>query len=285
MKKLSLIFILTLGLFAQAQVNRFFYELSFKPKKDSAKIEKGMMVLDISPEKSLYRDYLMVSQDSIIQDAVEKIKKSGTWQDISKMVKPPKFAHKIFKNYPISEVIYSERLLRDDISYKDKLNFDWKITNESSKIGTYEVQKATTDFAGRKWTAWFSTDLPFQDGPYKFYGLPGLIVKIEDEGKNYSWVLQGNKKLTELVEETYSEKLGKQMGQGGAKLEVSRAKFEEMYDAYKKDPFASMRPQLAQMPANFKLPDGTTLSERIKQEEIRLKEFLNRNDNAIELKK
>lgn len=285
MKKLSLIFILAFGILAQAQVNRFFYELSFKPKKDSAKIEKGMMVLDISPEKSLYRDYLMVSQDSIIQDAVEKMRRSGTFHDISKMVKSPKFAHKITKIYPISEVIYGERILRDDISYKDKVNFDWKITNESSKIGAYEVQKATTDFAGRKWTAWFSTDLPFQDGPYKFYGLPGLIVKIEDEGKNYSWVLQGNKKLTELVEETYSEKIGKQMGQGGSKLEVSRAKFDEMYAAYKKDPFASMRPQLAQMPANFKLPDGTTLSERIKQEEIRLKEFLNRNDNAIELKK
>ncbi|RTZ46452.1 GLPGLI family protein [Chryseobacterium arthrosphaerae] len=36
----------------------------------------------------------------------------------------------------------------------------------------FNTQKAVCDFAGRKWTAWFTADLPIQDGPYKFYGLP-----------------------------------------------------------------------------------------------------------------
>jgi GLPGLI family protein len=78
--------------------------------------------------------------------------------------------------------------------YDDPVKFTWNIQPEKQKIGEYNTQKATTEFGGRKWTAWFSSDIPFQDGPYKFYGLPGLIVKIEDDEKNYSWMLSGNKR-------------------------------------------------------------------------------------------
>ena len=49
---------------------------------------------------------------------------------------------------------------------------------------------------GRKWTAWFTTEIPIQDGPYKFRGLPGLIVKIEDETKSHCFALNGIKNLT-----------------------------------------------------------------------------------------
>jgi GLPGLI family protein len=39
--------------------------------------------------------------------------------------------------------------------------------------------------------------MPIQDGPYKFHGLPGLILKIEDETKSHSFALKGIKSLSE----------------------------------------------------------------------------------------
>ena len=95
---------------------------------------------------------------------------------------------------------------------------------------------ATTEFGGRKWTAWFSTDLPFQDGPYKFYGLPGLIVKIEDEAKDYSWVLQANKKVSDYNEKTYMEQT---FMPNATVAELSKEKFDKTFNEYKKDPFGS----------------------------------------------
>jgi GLPGLI family protein len=72
---------------------------------------------------------------------------------------------------------------------------------EKQKIGSWEAQKATTEFAGRKWTAWFAEELPFNDGPYKFKGLPGLIVKISDETNSHSMELRGTSKFVQTEEE------------------------------------------------------------------------------------
>ena len=66
--------------------------------------------------------------------------------------------------------------------YTDSVpSIQWKFSpKESTSILGYECNKATADFAGRKYTAWFTSELPLPFGPYKFGGLPGLILKIED---------------------------------------------------------------------------------------------------------
>ena len=286
MKKalLFLVVFMALGLQAQQTANRFFYELTYAPNKDSiSKKQKTMTILDITKDKSIYRDYLMVSQDSILKLEVEAMQKSRTFKDLSKTIKQPKFAHKISKAYPSMEITYSEQILQDVVSYKEKENFNWNIGTEKKKIGTYDAQKATVEFGGRKWTAWFSSSLPFQDGPYKFYGLPGLIVQIGDDGGNYLWTLQGNKKIDNYEEQTYSESFMKKMGQGIKDLSVNRERFEIIYDAYKKDPFASMRTQISQIPAEAKMPDGTSIRDMVRDQEERLKKYLNENNNSIEI--
>lgn len=269
---------------AQETANRFFYELTYAPNKDSLdKKIKEMTILDITKDKSIYRDYLAVSQDSILKVEVEAMQKAGTFKDISKSIKQPKFSHIITKAYPSMDVSYTDYILQDKVSYKDDKTFDWKISGDKAKIGEYNAQKATTTFGGRNWIAWFTTDVPFQDGPYKFKGLPGLIVKVEDDAKNYSWELKGNKKIADFNPESYSEKLMKQFGQGKNNLEVNREKFETMYAAYKKDPFGSIRSQLAMIPADAKMPDGTSMSQMMRDAEDKLKKHLKENNNAIEL--
>jgi len=37
--------------------------------------------------------------------------------------------------------------------------------------------------------AWFTREIPIAEGPYKFYGLPGLIIKISDSRDYYSFEL------------------------------------------------------------------------------------------------
>lgn len=68
-----------------------------------------------------------------------------------------------------------------------KVKFNWKLQEGSKKILNYECKKATVEFAGRKYTAWYTNDIPISDGPYKFEGLPGLIMEISDSNNEFSF--------------------------------------------------------------------------------------------------
>ncbi len=62
-------------------------------------------------------------------------------------------------------------------------NLTWKILNETKKIGNFECSKATCNFRGRDYTAWFSISIPLPYGPWKLQGLPGLILEAYDTDK------------------------------------------------------------------------------------------------------
>lgn len=63
----------------------------------------------------------------------------------------------------------------------------WKLDEDIDTICGYECQKATCTWRGREYTAWFAPELPFQLGPWKFGGLPGLIMKIADSKNEYTF--------------------------------------------------------------------------------------------------
>ena len=275
------------GLQAQETANRFFYELTFKPKKDSAKVEKVMTILDVVKDKSIYRDYTIVAQDSILKIQIEAMQKSGVFKDISKSVTMPKFSEKIYKFYPSMKVQYVDRVANGftpmNIGYNEDLKFNWKIDAQKEKIGAYNAQKATTEYGGRKWTAWFTADIPLQDGPFKFHGLPGLIVKVTDDGNNYSWELKGNKKVENFNEIPYIETVSPG-GDGGKVVEVSRDKFEKTFGEFKKDPMATARPYFTTEVLSQKIPGSDlTIGQMVKQQEKMLNDFFNANDNPIEI--
>lgn len=278
----ALLFLVTL---ANAQsANRFFYELTFKPKKGIDSLQKTVMILDVTDKKSLYRDYLTVSQDSVLKIEVEKMQKAGVFKDLSKSFQMPKFAYKITKEYPTMKVNFSERMLNSVFGYNEEPKFNWKISNDKQKIGEYEAQKATTEFGGRKWTAWFTESIPFPDGPYKFSGLPGLIVKIEDAEKNFSWVLTANKALKEFEELSYSEKLSAQFGARNDVTIINRDKFESSFEEYKKDPFASIRAQITPEMKAMKMPgNDKTMGEMMSDQEKSIKDFYNASNNTVEI--
>lgn len=70
---------------------------------------------------------------------------------------------------------------------EEAIIFDWKITNETKKIGSFKCKKATTKFRGRNYIAWFAPEIPVSYGPWKLNGLPGLILEAYDTFKVANW--------------------------------------------------------------------------------------------------
>lgn len=104
----------------------------------------------------------------------------------------------IYKNYPSGEMTVTDAIRNDRFIYQDTLNAQlWKITDSVKTILGYECQKAECDFRGRHWTAWFSSDIPVSDGPWKLGGLPGLILEAYDVGKQFYFSIVGLEAVTQ----------------------------------------------------------------------------------------
>jgi len=99
------------------------------------------------------------------------------------------FPEDVFKGYPKpGELTSSYRLFLSAGygQYTEVLpSFKWQILSESKEILGYKCQKAQGEFRGRKYIAWFTSDIPHSDGPWKFCGLPGLILAVEDTDKYF----------------------------------------------------------------------------------------------------
>lgn len=72
----------------------------------------------------------------------------------------------------------------------DEIN-NWEIVNETDTVFNYKCQKAITTYAGRTYTAWFTMDIPINDGPWKFCNLPGLILKVSDDENLFQYLAIG----------------------------------------------------------------------------------------------
>lgn len=81
------------------------------------------------------------------------------------------------------------------------------------------------------------TGNPDSGCPYKFPGLPSLIVKIEDAGQNYLWTLEANKKLNQNIDTNKLNYLEFQMGEA---KKISKDGFAKRLNEYRKSPMGQM---------------------------------------------
>ena len=56
----------------------------------------------------------------------------------------------------------------------------WKLLKETKKIQNIDCFSAQAEYRGRVWTAWYAPSIPISSGPWKLYGLPGMILEAED---------------------------------------------------------------------------------------------------------
>lgn len=294
--KYKLLLFLLAGILANAQINRFFYDYKFIPDSNNKEdVKSEMMYLDIDKNGSNYYSRTKFVADSTSRAELEKQIKSFSGNiSVNRRENPGQVSFKVTKSYPDFKTYLFRSVSSDQYKIREDQKPEWKILSDKQKIGEYNTQKATTSFGGREWIAWFSTDIPFQDGPYKFYGLPGLIVKIEDTTGSHIMTLVGNKKVTQAVASEKEPELPQNIrvfGMGGKELEVTEDQFRKAWKDYVNDSAKNMREMMmrntdnSKMTFKVKTSDGKEISDPnqvFREMEKRTKESLAKNNNPIE---
>lgn len=184
MRKIVLLAIAGVSFWAKAQTQRFIYDLVYKKDAGTDLLSKENFHLDIDSKSTTYyqRDFFVA--DSLINNNIPFPK--GVKLNTSTIVYH-KTGDDNYEEYDLME--------NTVLKLQTQESQQWNLENESKKVKDLTLQKATTTFGGRNWTAWFAKEIPFQEGPYVFHGLPGLIIELYDDKKNYKFELVKSVKL------------------------------------------------------------------------------------------
>lgn len=161
------------------------YLFNYLANKEAGLRYKEDRVVLVAPEVTLDMSYEGIGE--IRWRNANPDKKSGD----------PTLAYRLTPSYyfyypETGRLVDTYRIFADEYKLSDRtIANDWKITADTCHIGEYACRKATLDRGGRRWTAWFTEDLPCQGAPRDFNGLPGVVLSLRDADGEVSWMFNG----------------------------------------------------------------------------------------------
>ena len=185
-------------------------------------IHRDLMVLQIGKSLSKYYSYYKFYEDSLFSAMSSEQLQNFNYGSVK--TGTPEC---VFKNYPEGKVTATENVAVDWFRIEEPaIDFGWEIGDRTKEILGYQCQEATCTFRGRDYIAWFAPEIAVSEGPWKFGGLPGLIMEVYDSRNQYHFTIAGIRKVDgqpiKFLESQY--------------IETSRAKYQKTLRRYLEDP-------------------------------------------------
>jgi GLPGLI family protein len=208
---LSLLLFLGTGLqaaFAQGFTGRAYYKSTsqFSIKMDSTKMAPEQMAqIQASLKKQMEQNYILSFNQTESTWKKEESLGSGPATASSGgavfMVASSGEGSTLYKNVT-GNYLQEQEMMGKEYLIKDKAEpFEWELSEETKKIGNYTAQKASftkivdsrqfstgmTEMENVKdtlqVTVWFTPEIPVSHGPEYYFGLPGLILEVQNQGR------------------------------------------------------------------------------------------------------
>lgn len=132
--------------------------------------------LKANSEKSLFTEKKLNISGSLLGSETNDSGKT-TLMTIYEPSKPN--AEFYFNNLSDATVFYMFNSFDELLYVNDTVSLNWEVTEETRLLNDIVCTKATTHFRGRDYEAWFAKSIPLSAGPFKFYGLTGLILLVQ----------------------------------------------------------------------------------------------------------
>lgn len=177
------------------------YELRFMPDTlERDNYDRRTTVLNLGSDGlSNYCEYSLFKTDSVKAAHLEegKIRLSMT-------NKAMRYGGRVYDNSTIvkswpekEDLLHIETIGFDGrFMYTEKKpNFGWQVDfGQTKEVAGYTCHSAKGSYAGRDYEAWFTVEIPINDGPWKFQGLPGLILEVASLDEEYAYTCMAIRK-------------------------------------------------------------------------------------------
>lgn len=233
-----------LSLGAQELTYNFIAEYELKYQADLSNPKDVFLsepfILYVGSEKSFYISTNKIARDTLIHS--ENVSTS----DLPRLMSMPKpsTSQRFIKIPKTSTLVVYDEISSSKYTYSECLQMNWNIESDTIRMANQVLKKATTHYKGRDYIAWYNENIPISDGPYKFNGLPGLIFKVYDSEKQFSFEILNYKTLPKekVVSVVYENK----------PIETTGKKFKESKYKFYKDPFPMLESEGFYYPAESK---------------------------------
>lgn len=209
------------------------YEYDVNGTSDKGALsERYNCILQIAEDESRFVDYNAYQLDSV--SAIPGIG-TETLKEYEKKEKAatPYFDRTIRYN-PATGMLTMQGLIGLNYGkYEEQVPVtDWELTEETDTICGYECKKATGSYGDRQWSVWYAEEIPVPYGPWKFAGLPGLVMKAEDSEGIHRFSAIGYRNATVDIPAERRPNV----------IKTDHDKFEQMKNAFDTDPFGCVNP-------------------------------------------
>jgi GLPGLI family protein len=220
--------------FSQTSVEKAYLLIKYEEKSindttDLQKINYDVMGLEIGKTYSKFYSISLAENRKALE---EQMKKTGM-VDLSQLSTPKNRRGKdrvIFKYTDTKQLTTFENLGIFNYSYSEPTPpIKWEVKSDTLRTLNYVCQKAVGQFRGRSYEAWFTPEINISEGPWKFTGLPGLILKVEESKGHYSFLCTGIEKIDRdiLISNSKTQK-------------VSREEYLKLRKQFNEDPLPFM---------------------------------------------
>ncbi len=140
------------------------------------------------------KDYYFAAQQNYLNDTKQYQSQGGI--DMTSI--SDEFQERVIKYDDSYNVLFS--MNDNKIRYKENTNSKWVLYSDTKVINGLKCQMAAINKFGRRWIAYFSKEYSQSLGPYKFSGLPGLILEIYDTKDDYHFTAKAIEKYSRQFE-------------------------------------------------------------------------------------
>lgn len=152
------------------------YRMRYQQRPENEHPMEDLLLLEVGSRRTKFYSYKTWQTDSLVRvTPPEQIMANlGSFHSGVR--------DELFRDQTAGRLTHIDQVGMDHLLYSEPLPaIDWELEEGERSILGYACRRARCTFRGRSYEAWYAPEIAVSAGPWKFGGLPGLILAIKDD--------------------------------------------------------------------------------------------------------
>lgn len=152
------------------------YRMLYQQRPESEHPKEDLLLLEVGSRVTRFYSYRTWQTDSLVRvtPPEQVLANLGSFHSGVR--------DELFRDQAAGRLTHIDQIGMDYLLYTEPLPaIDWELEEGERTILGYACHRARCAFRGRNYEAWYAPEIAVSAGPWKFGGLPGLILAIKDD--------------------------------------------------------------------------------------------------------